>query len=117
VLSSQAGITDYRHKARKIRVPQDFLDFDYILAMDEDNLIDLRDMAKRARKKGLLGDDGQRMGRVCLYGEFGGKANDEEVGDPYYGGRDGFEVAFEQVQRFGKGLLTYIEESVRENGT
>jgi len=101
------GITDYRHKARKIKVPEDFEKFDYILAMDEDNLIDLREMMKRAKKQGRLsGDD---MKKIHLYGEFGGKAKDEEIGDPYYGGRDGFEIAYEQVTRFGKGLLKHIE--------
>ncbi len=107
VLKSNS-ITKYKHKARKVRVPQDFLDFDYILAMDEDNLGDLRDMEKRARKKGLLKEN--QGGKICLYGEFGGRVKGEEVGDPYYGGDEGFAIAFEQVERFGKGLMKHIEE-------
>lgn len=104
----QHGIKGFKHKARKVKVPSDFEDFDYILAMDQDNLIDLRDMVKRAQKLELL--SGDEMGKVRLYGEFGGKSKDEEVQDPYYGGRNGFETAFEQVTRFGKGLLKHIEE-------
>lgn len=107
----QHGINGFRHKARKIKVPSDFEEFDYVLAMDEDNLIDLREMVKRAKKRGLL--SGDEMDRVRLYGEFGGKSKDEEVGDPYYGGRNGFEVAFEQLNRFGKGLLSHIEEEAK----
>ena len=111
VLRKEGGITGYRHKARKVRAPSDFTEYDFIVAMDEDNLEDLRDLVKRARKKGLL-DEGQ-VGRVCLFGEFGGRDEGEEVQDPYYGGRDGFEVAFEQVERCGKGLIRHIEEEAK----
>lgn len=115
MLAQQAKITDYKHKARKIKVPSDFEEYDYLLAMDEDNLIDLRDMVKRAKKRGLL--SGDEMSKVHLYGSFGGKSADEEVQDPYYGGRDGFEVAYEQVERFGRGLLKHIEEQAKKGET
>lgn len=111
------GIEGFRHKARKVKVPSDFEEFDYVLAMDEDNLIDLRDMVKRAEKKGLLeGSAKNVMGKVRLYGEFGGKSKNEEVGDPYYGGGKGFEIAFEQLERFGKGLIKHIEEEAKKTG-
>ena len=112
VLDKAGNITGYRHKARKVRVPSDFLEFDYLIAMDEDNLIDLRDMVKRAKKKRLL--TGDEVGKCHLLGQFGGKDAEEEVQDPYYGGRDGFEMAFEQVQRCGKGLLKHIEEQEKQ---
>ncbi|TKA74165.1 hypothetical protein B0A55_06581 [Friedmanniomyces simplex] len=109
------GITDYRHKARKVKV-EDFREYDYVLGMDEENVQDLRDLVKRAAKKGVL--NGDEVGRIRLYGEFGGKTKDEEIGDPYYGGRDGFEVAYEQVTRFGKALLEHIEvEAAKELGS
>ena len=108
------GITDYRHKARKVTV-EDFQQYDYLLAMDEDNVMDLRDVVTRAKKRGLL--TGEEVKKICLYGSFGGKSADEEVGDPYYGGRDGFEMAYEQVTRFGKGLLKHIEvEAAKDLG-
>ncbi len=112
VLEQQAGITDYRHKARKIKVPTDFEQFDYLLAADEDNLIDMRDLVKRAVKKGLL--SGEETKKVHLFGSFGGKAADEEIIDPWYGGTDGFEIAFEQVERFSKGLLRHIENEAKK---
>lgn len=106
------GLTDYKHKARRVKVPEDFERFDYLLAMDENNYIDLRDMVKRAKKQGKLGDDA--LGKVHLYGEFGGKDKEEEIVDPWYdGGRKGFEVAYEQVSRMGKGLLKHIEEKTK----
>jgi len=111
------GITDYRHKARKVKVPEDFERFDYVLAMDEENMVDLRDYIKRAAKKGLL-DAKEASKKVHMYGEFGGKTEREEVVDPYYGGRDGFTIAYEQMTRFGKGLLEHIEqEAARQLGS
>jgi low molecular weight phosphotyrosine protein phosphatase len=115
VLEKKGSITGYRHKARKVRVPSDFLEFDYLIAMDEDNLIDLREMVKRAKKKGLL--TGEEVEKCYLYGQFGGTDIEDEVQDPYYGGRDGFEVAFEQVERCGKGLLRHIEEQTKKQET
>lgn len=94
-----------------MRVPSDFEEFDYLIAMDEDNLIDLRDMVKRAKKKGLL--SGDEINKCFLFGQFGAKDAEEEVQDPYYGGRDGFEIAYEQVQRCGRGLLQHIEEQAK----
>ncbi|CAK3951543.1 phosphotyrosine phosphatase [Lecanosticta acicola] len=106
------GLTDYKHEARRVKVPEDFERFDYLLAMDEDNYIDLRDMVRRAQKKGQLGDDA--LQKVHMYGEFGGKNKKETIVDPWYdGGRKGFEVAYEQVSRMGKGLLKQIEDEAK----
>lgn len=40
-----------------------------------------------------------------LFGEHSGKKKAEEVQDPYYGGTDGFEDAYEQCLRFSKNFL------------
>jgi len=42
--------------------------------------------------------------KVVLFGEFGGRGK-EEVDDPYYGGAEGFEVAYEQCVRLSKAWL------------
>ena len=43
-----------------------------------------------------------------LFGEYAGKKKAEEVDDPYYGGRDGFEIAYEQNTRFSKNFLKAV---------
>ena len=101
------GITSYAHAARKF-APADFQTFDYILAMDDENKAHLDRM--RARLMKLKGSDDSTFGRVHLFGEFGGKSRREEVIDPYYGANDGFEIAYEQIFRFSKGLLKEIED-------
>lgn len=74
----------------------DFERFDYIFAMDRSNLSDLQRL-QRAKP--------DTRAKVMLYGEFGGGAKAEIVNDPYYGGRDGFEKAFEQCSRFARNFL------------
>lgn len=105
------GVTTYTHAARKFRPSSDFAEFEYILAMDDSNLEDLLDLrAREVKRKG--GEEG--VGRVMLFGDFGGKkrrgGRGEEVQDPYYGGREGFEVAYEQAVRFSKAFLESLEK-------
>lgn len=97
---SDNGITDYDHEARKVH-SSDLTQFDYILAMDRENLHDLRTVQRRIARK--FGTDA-KMAKVMLFGDFGGELG-EEVGDPYYGAIDGFEIAYEQLTRFSKGFF------------
>jgi low molecular weight phosphotyrosine protein phosphatase len=79
----------------------DFDEFDYIFAMDKSNLADVqREQKKKPNSKA----------KVMLFGEFSGKKKAEEVQDPYYGGKGGFELAYEKVARFSMHVLeTFIE--------
>ena len=100
------GISDYDHSARKIRT-QDFHEFDYIFAMDSENLEDLleiRERLARSAKKSPANNNNQ-LAQVVLFGAHNGKGDSEEVDDPYYGGNAGFDRAFEQVSRFSRGFL------------
>ncbi len=113
---AENGISDYSHSARRI-TEEDFERFDYIIGMDNSNINDLRLLRnkiinKKRKKKGGSGDgekdDGEkRLAELRLFGSFGGRG-EEEVVDPYYGEGEGFEIAFEQVQRFGRGFLRYL---------
>ncbi|KAF1950547.1 low molecular weight phosphotyrosine protein phosphatase [Byssothecium circinans] len=105
------GITTYKHAARKFSPSTDFDEFDYIFAMDNSNLYDLERLREREVKR-RGGEEG--VGKVMLFGEFGGKKTRrdsvEEVEDPYYGGNDGFTIAYEQCVRFGKAFLEELEK-------
>lgn len=104
------NIDTYDHGARKITA-RDFDEFDYIFAMDRQNLRDLQAMKSRIERK----KSGASMkAKVRLFGEFGGKEGTsrggEEVVDPYYGADDGFEVVYEQVERFSRAFLKEVVE-------
>ena len=99
-------------------------EFDHIIAMDEQNLRDLQ------RRKG-------GKGKVSMFGAWDAECdpdgNDEydtdveEIEDPYYGGDEGFEVAYRQCVRFSKGWVKRVlsvdvdvdsmgKVTVRDNG-
>lgn len=103
------GITSYKHAARQFSPDGDFRNFDYILAMDRDNLAELAALRRRFVERGNSdGDVG--VGKVMLFGEFVDKEGCvEEIQDPYYGGDGGFRKAYEQSARFSRVFLERLE--------
>ena len=98
----QNGIVDYHHTGRQI-CAADLTDFDYVLAMDTRNLQDL------LRLKCEMAEEysATKFGRIMLFGDFGGRPG-EKVVDPFYGGVDGFEIAYEQLHRFSQGFIRKV---------
>lgn len=71
--------------------------FDYVLAMDKDNLSDLRAMAPVE-----LAD------KIRLFMEYADGFEEQEVPDPYYGGLSGFDRVLDMIEAASAGLLTEI---------
>lgn len=71
--------------------------FDLVLAMDRQNLADLRALAR---------DDAARA-RVRLFRDFADEF-DQDVPDPYYGGEDGFHEVVRIVRRAADGVIEAI---------
>ncbi|NHA14292.1 low molecular weight protein-tyrosine-phosphatase [Thioalkalivibrio sp. XN279] len=86
-------------RARKI-APEDFEQFNLILAMDEDNLVHLRGIAPETSRA-----------RLGLLLDYAPGRQEREVPDPYYGGRNGFEQVLDLVNEACAGLL----EELRRN--
>ncbi len=101
------GIVDYEHSARKVQM-EDFNTFDYILAMDNENAHDLQRLKTRLIKNKHAGWSKHKLSaKVMLFGDFGGKKG-EQVADPYYGAKNGFAVAYEQMVRFSNGFIAQV---------
>lgn len=83
-------------RARQVRA-EDFQRFDIILAMDEENHADL------SRHRGAR----QGRARIALLGDFDPEQAGA-VGDPYYGGAEGFERIYSQIERSCRALLTEL---------
>jgi protein-tyrosine phosphatase len=78
----------------------DFDRFDLILAMDQENLSDLKRLARTPE---------QRV-KLHLLREFDPQGGPEyEVPDPYYGDIGGFEYVYEIVERSVEGLLDKLK--------
>ncbi len=73
---------------------EDFDRFDHILAMDDDNLDDL----KRMRPPGS-------RAKVALLMSYAPQAGSREVPDPYYGSADGFERVLDLVDAASEGFI------------
>lgn len=131
----QHSITNYNHVARKI-TKEDFRKFDYILAMDQYNLKDLLRLREnvvaatakpgkaqvRGRSSSNTTEDDRRLAEIRLFGDFNldGSVNQnvgggQEIEDPYYGGINGFEIAYNQALRFSKGFLAYLERKLEQS--
>jgi protein-tyrosine phosphatase len=85
-------------RARRAR-PEDFDEYHYVLAMDQDNYHALSDLCPPGR--GL-----ER--RLSLLMDFAPQARMREVPDPYYGAAGGFEAVFDMVEEAAQGLLEEI---------
>lgn len=88
---SLAGI-----RARRVS-EEDYERFDYIVAMDRDNLAVLRQACNPEYEH-----------KLRLFLEFAG-APEKEVPDPYYGGAAGFERVLDLVEDASRGLLQELQ--------
>lgn len=76
---------------------RDFAEFDYVLAMDMDNLSMMQASCPA-----------QHAHKIGLFLEYSKNFLEREVPDPYYGGGAGFEKVLDLVEDAGQGLLTHI---------
>ncbi len=101
------GVDLSRHVCRKSG-PEDFRAFDYILAVDPENLERARGLAPPdvTAKLGLIADFAPALGRA-------------DIPDPYYGGADGFALVLDMAERAADGVLTALDtaaEAARRTG-
>jgi protein-tyrosine phosphatase len=83
-------------------VRSDFDRFDLVLALDEENVRDLRKLAP----------NDEARARIRLLREFDAStAPGAEVPDPYYGGPEGFERVFDLCLAACRGLLDHLRRS------
>jgi protein-tyrosine phosphatase len=92
------GVDISGYSARQV-IPDDFRRFDYVLALDLDNLTALERIrpADSTAKVGLLLD--------YVEGREG-----EEVADPYFGGNAGFETTWTDVSAAAQTLVRRIAD-------
>lgn len=83
-------------RARKVMV-EDFTEFDYLLAMDEENY---------ANMIALCPDLHQH--KVKLFLDYAPHRSESEVPDPYFGGTNGFEKVLDLVEEASLGLYKAI---------
>ncbi|KZZ44502.1 phosphotyrosine protein phosphatase [Thalassolituus sp. HI0120] len=102
--TAHAKARGYNLSALRARqaVSADFDQFDYVLAMDKENLSNLQDICPNGAMSAP---------QLFLY-EFSRKFNELEVPDPYYGGEAGFEHVLDLVEDACESLLADIKKQL-----
>ena len=95
-VAQKYGVSLDGQRARQVK-RGDFSKFDVIVAMDEENYLDLESMAKNPTAE------------IIMLRQFDTHADDTDVPDPYYGGPEGFEEVFQIVRRSCEALLDDVE--------
>jgi protein-tyrosine phosphatase len=96
-LAARRGYDISGQRARRIR-DGDFQSFDYILAMDRDNLQELIARCPKAESR-----------RIKLLMDFAPGPDGREVPDPYYGGEGEFERALDLIEAAVDGLVLEVK--------
>jgi protein-tyrosine phosphatase len=101
-----SGMRGYKlaHKARMFIAEKDFEEFDYIIAMDEENLSYIKslDTENRYSKK------------IYKMTDFRTEIKADEVPDPFYGAPKHFERVLDILEDACKGLCSRIKNEVNE---
>jgi protein-tyrosine phosphatase len=88
---------EMRHLRGRQVSREDFERFDHVLAMDEDNLMNLR----RLRPSGS-------HAKLALLLSYAPEAGALEVPDPYYGGPEGFETVLDLAAAAADGFIASV---------
>jgi len=86
--------------SRAFNLRSDFDEFDMIIAMDKDNLLNLRQFARNS-------DD---MKKLYLMTDFSTAFGYDHIPDPYYGGSAGFELVLDLLEDAGEGLYQHLKK-------
>lgn len=81
-------------------VVEDFDRFDYIIAMDRQNLEDMKQMARNKSD----------LDKLHMMTSFSKGFNYDHVPDPYYGGDAGFELVLDILGDASDGLYQFIQK-------
>jgi protein-tyrosine phosphatase len=84
--------------ARQI-TPDDYLKADYVIAMDNINMMSVKAWAPD-----------NYAGELSLFMRYGGATEHAQVPDPYYLDADKFDGTVKVLEKAAKGLLEYVKE-------
>jgi len=98
--AAQRGYDLSMQRARQITA-NDFSDFDYVLAMDRDNLARLQAACPP-----------QHRHKLGLFMQYAHHSPSDVVPDPYYGGGSGFDRVLDYIEDASDGLLAVLRKDL-----
>lgn len=91
------GIDISGYRGRQL-APRDFRHFDWIIGMDRSNMTNIARV-----------DPGDGKAEVAMLLDLVPDMAGQEVGDPYYGGQEGFAVTWSEVKAGADALVSLIQ--------
>lgn len=95
----ERGIELSNLRARQV-INGDFEDFDFLLAMDDENYSIL-----------VKACPAQYKTKIKYFLDYAPHLNERQVPDPYYGGQYGFERVLDMIEEASVGFLKNLQES------
>ncbi len=89
---------DFTSISRQVDAESDFKHFDYVIAMDYDNVSGLK----------RLTNDSDELQKIDIITNYNVQRNDKYVPDPYYGGTNGFHEVIDILEDCCEGLFRKI---------
>jgi protein-tyrosine phosphatase len=80
---------------------KDFDEFDMIIAMDDKNYHDIKDLAQSAEEEEKV----FRMRDFFVHKQY------DHIPDPYYGGEQGFNMVIDLLEDASEGLVAYLKKT------
>lgn len=102
----ERGVDLSNLRARQV-INGDFEDFDFVLAMDDENYSILINACPEQYKT-----------KVKYFLDYAAHLNERQVPDPYYGGTYGFERVLDMIEEAAAGFLKTLQEtgSIKQKG-
>jgi protein-tyrosine phosphatase len=95
-------------RARQLKL-QDFVEFDLILAMDEENLSNIHALLKQAQTEYGVA---QMRAKIALMSEHDPHYLKHALPDPYYGEADGFERVLDQCESSSLAWVHIFKQNI-----
>lgn len=95
-------------RARQL-IPHDFIDYDLILAMDQENLSNIQNIQRLAETQ-----FGHVRARVALMSEHDQTYPKQALPDPYYGEADGFERVLDQCESSSQAWIEIFKQNLHK---
>jgi protein-tyrosine phosphatase len=99
--ASDRGVELAHLRARRVS-REDFESFDFVLAMDTDNYVNLMAICPDPHKH-----------KVQYFLDFAPQLGARDVPDPYYGGKYGFEKVLDMIEAASSGFLAHVQKTSR----
>lgn len=94
---AQKNGVDIEHLRGRLVISNDFRDFDHIIALDNQNFSDLKNI-----------QPANGTATLSMLTDFIDGRKGEDIADPYYGNEDGFDITWSEVTEAARSIVARL---------